>query len=504
MKLSGSSQQVYTVCEIIVAIVGLTALWVSFRYQSFLLGVYPPDLPVYFFHIELPVISAFRVLTALLAVVVVVLKQHISRLLISYPLVCAILISVGSVGVILALLVQQGILDSGWLWLSFILLNISLMVAHLSWALLLSQQFGGRAIILMGIAFLLSIPVPDMSLRGWDATIYCVAVPLALALQIALAARTPRSSETPSVTMQTLSNKSQTNCYPANPLVWCLCIFLLVGSFVRGFVDLNGGIESSIGIWIAFSIAFLFATACVVFGTRYLKDDLDDDTAEKYVNHFVLGCWAALAVTLIIGILMFLAFEQYALGGDLVVTARSALEVVLWITLCDYVHRYKVPAIPLFIVCVVLVEVASWLLSYLVVPLVFAVSAPIDVYTFIVTSILLVLGFALVFFVTRDSLAASKRQSAVLEHTADKDSQFSVSSDYAIQLILEDTYGLTSREAQLALEYANGYSLKKVAEHLGIKQSTAQGYIRKVYPKLGINSKDELVDLIAALQQQPL
>ena len=52
------------------------------------------------------------------------------------------------------------------------------------------------------------------------------------------------------------------------------------------------------------------------------------------------------------------------------------------------------------------------------------------------------------------------------------------------------------------MEYADGYSLKKVAEHLGIKQSTAQGYIRKAYRKLGITSKDQLVDLIRETRPQ--
>ena len=159
------------------------------------------------------------------------------------------------------------------------------------------------------------------------------------------------------------------------------------------------------------------------------------------------------------------------------------------------------PAIPLFLVCVVLVEAVSWLLSYLVVPLVFAQGSEVDVYALVVTAALLILGCALVFLVVRGSLsrtAAAPADEPPHEGAAPR----AAAPAFETRSALQDAYGLTSREAQLAVEYADGYSLKKVAEHLGIKQSTAQGYIRKAYRKLGITSKDQLVDLIRETRPQ--
>ena len=64
------------------------------------------------------------------------------------------------------------------------------------------------------------------------------------------------------------------------------------------------------------------------------------------------------------------------------------------------------------------------------------------------------------------------------------------------------TYGFTSREAQVAVLFASGYSLGRVAEELAITKGTAQGYSRSAYRKAGIHSKDELIDLCQLLGEQ--
>ena len=63
-------------------------------------------------------------------------------------------------------------------------------------------------------------------------------------------------------------------------------------------------------------------------------------------------------------------------------------------------------------------------------------------------------------------------------------------------------YGFTSREAQVAVLFASGYSLGRVAEELAITKGTAQGYSRSAYRKAGIHSKDELIDLCQLLGEQ--
>lgn len=57
--------------------------------------------------------------------------------------------------------------------------------------------------------------------------------------------------------------------------------------------------------------------------------------------------------------------------------------------------------------------------------------------------------------------------------------------------------GLTPRERDIALLIVRGNSQKKIAELLGLSYSTVQSYTKGIYPKMGVHSKQELVDLAA-------
>ena len=45
--------------------------------------------------------------------------------------------------------------------------------------------------------------------------------------------------------------------------------------------------------------------------------------------------------------------------------------------------------------------------------------------------------------------------------------------------------------------FSQGNSLRKVAETMFISTSTAQSHVKSVYRKLGIHSKQELIDLVS-------
>lgn len=58
--------------------------------------------------------------------------------------------------------------------------------------------------------------------------------------------------------------------------------------------------------------------------------------------------------------------------------------------------------------------------------------------------------------------------------------------------------GLTPREHEIATLITQGNSQKRIAELLGLSYSTVQSYTKGIYPKMGVHSKQELVDLAAA------
>lgn len=66
----------------------------------------------------------------------------------------------------------------------------------------------------------------------------------------------------------------------------------------------------------------------------------------------------------------------------------------------------------------------------------------------------------------------------------------------AASQLLESRYGLTAREAEVARCLAQGHSVKRTAQLLFLAPSTVQSYSKTIYRKLGIHSKQELIDLL--------
>lgn len=61
-------------------------------------------------------------------------------------------------------------------------------------------------------------------------------------------------------------------------------------------------------------------------------------------------------------------------------------------------------------------------------------------------------------------------------------------------------YSLSRREAQVVGRYAQGRSAESVARDLGLKTSTVRSYLKHVFGKLDIHSKQELIELYDQLR----
>jgi DNA-binding CsgD family transcriptional regulator len=64
--------------------------------------------------------------------------------------------------------------------------------------------------------------------------------------------------------------------------------------------------------------------------------------------------------------------------------------------------------------------------------------------------------------------------------------------------LIELAYGLTGKEAEIALEIAEGHSLDEIADKLGILVSTARGHLKKSFQKIGVHSQSELAARLMA------
>lgn len=67
-------------------------------------------------------------------------------------------------------------------------------------------------------------------------------------------------------------------------------------------------------------------------------------------------------------------------------------------------------------------------------------------------------------------------------------------------LHVAQTYGLTTRESDVLALLARGHSLRHIGEELCISEGTTITHRQHIYRKLGVHSKQELIDLVASIK----
>jgi len=60
-------------------------------------------------------------------------------------------------------------------------------------------------------------------------------------------------------------------------------------------------------------------------------------------------------------------------------------------------------------------------------------------------------------------------------------------------------YGLSVKENETVLKYADGMTVKQIAEDTGVTINTVNYYLRKAYKKLNVHSREELAELLGGL-----
>lgn len=217
---------------------------------------------------------------------------------------------------------------------------------------------------------------------------------------------------------------------------------------------------------------------------------------QRAIDSMALKGWAALALMFFAAVFAGLIEGSYHLSGHIVVVARSMLDWLLWVVLCNLVSAKRLSPVLVFSACSILTNTVSWMLSYWLLPRLLTV----EVGGRLPTSDVLVLlaAFALLaLIILVFGVVASKRQAA------DALSLSTAEASLVRPCVSEKmaaAFKLTSREAEVASLFAQGHSMKKVASLLFISMSTAQSHIKSAYRKLDVHSKDELIDKLSEWQ----
>ena len=64
---------------------------------------------------------------------------------------------------------------------------------------------------------------------------------------------------------------------------------------------------------------------------------------------------------------------------------------------------------------------------------------------------------------------------------------------------MRERYGLTNREAEVLMLLAEGRSSSYIAGELVLSENTVRSYVKNIYQKLDVHSKQDVIDFVKAL-----
>ncbi len=468
-------------------VIGLAFYWPLFRRNFF--SAFFTMTPT---HADLETVAhvAFFVGVVLVCLIALAMRSRLDRLFKSHamPVVVALII-----GCLSGLVMLGGDLFApslGWLMpvcsaLSF----VGVIALTFSWATVLPSKDTRTTMLYLVISFSLSyIASLPAYLFSSMAEVLPYIFPLISGVFCVVCMRRHAQQSTilreESLRQESFSQPSQ-----IRNMVILLVVFLLVRSFIRGFIGSDAlevaGFEGEASLGtaaISFALSIVIAIVIHIVNRKELVFSV---------------AWSILAVMLFAGFFVVAGLSQFEFATQITIIlmapAGVLLSLFLWIVLiCMPEHKPETSVIVPSVIFI-LVEAASWFTSDFLTLLTenllgFSLSDYVGLLSLLATLILIIA--ALVFF----NALASPRITAD-ENSAREENDGMSANERALQEIINQ-YQLTEREAEVLSLIAQGHSYKKVAEIMYVSQSTIQTHATNLYRKLGVHSKQEVIDLI--------
>lgn len=166
--------------------------------------------------------------------------------------------------------------------------------------------------------------------------------------------------------------------------------------------------------------------------------------------------------------------------------------IILWCMLADAAHRTRTSPILLFSVAFLATSAAQ--LAGTLVGWVNAETlrqGDLALTAIALVSVYLLLLAAIVLFRNRSGAPGA----AMAEEGAD----LPVTPEEALCqrcAVLAERYGFTPRESDIFLLLAQGYTMPAISERLFVSENTVKSHVKRIYQKLGIHTRSELIDLV--------
>ena len=508
--------------EKICLLAGMTLFLAYFRFQTVIQTLFHKTDVAPFPGGQITALTAFLLVLVVLAACVAFAAETFDQMLDERNVLLLIAGAVGTIGAVLNY--AAGTTNSLIFWISTVFFTAGFLANYISWGHYCSRHFSMEMFWLLALAFMISL-VLFSAIGAYLPGVKRVLVPLIPLLCEILwliaswkpvnAGTGEGAGEAADAADGTAKDATEENLYnplPKSKLVYILLFatFLLCGSFIRGIVDLQNQYSSVLVFRLYASFVLLggMAAYCYIEWRRFRKS-LESPKegrgahepltpAERRAQEdaegerLTLKCWAFLALVFCSGLLQAFLSPASDYGGQLVVVARSGLDFLLWVLLCNTIHAERLRPTRIFVLFSVFVEIVSWLVSYTLIP---GINATGVADPGRVVEIALILSmFLLVTVLTILFAGIALRRQSVFDKTPAEEA--AAKTRETLPEALAGKYKLTSREVEVMSLFAQGYSLSKVSQELYISLGTAQSHIKNIYRKLDVHSKDELIALI--------
>lgn len=269
-----------------------------------------------------------------------------------------------------------------------------------------------------------------------------------------------------------------------------LVVAMFLSCFLIG-VARSGSIAilEDIGLYYAKDLATVAVTIVIVF---LLYTLLSKRRSLRVILVLIL-------TLLCVGQLIILAFDGDALalvGIGVSSAARASLSFLLYLYLLILVCGKNLPVVPAFVSVFVSTNLISDALSFVAVP---AVSAALGAdYAELIKPLSMGIGMAALLCLALFSGPMTLDRPRLEEgddRVADSPTQLECQVDE-----LACRFGVSDREREVMLCIVSGYSYKATAAELGITEGTVQSHIKRLYTKIDVHSRQELIDTVRAIE----
>jgi len=479
-----------TLKSYVAPLVGMTFFWTYLRHQTVFGTLYPLNTTIPLSDFSVQIYAVFLLVLFVLSLLALFFASALEKVFLNRRLVIVLFAAMGSLGAFLCLGAQRGLYADWAYLLSTILISVGFLANCLAWAVYFSSRFGPSQIILLAVSYLASLVIFNaIGIYFPIAKDYVlVLVPLCIGLTW-LFANAPRAQ---------VEARTWASLKKISPYIVLFVAFLLAGSVVRGIVDLEDPIgRASYLRWgssVVVSVLILIACVRLKRSTTIPRSNSLCDDGDEYasIERMALKCWVVLAVMFFAGTFICLISGTYTIGGHIVVVARSSLDFFLWVLLCNLAFQRKAAPIPLFIVCNILTGVVSLFLSYVVIPYVAALETGMMKSSFEMFVLTIVFALIALIVVVFGVIMLRANSVKTLPGSEAMESMPFLPEDKVCE------HKLTKREIEVIGYLACGYTLGAVAAKLFISKSTAQTHVKSAYRKLGVHSKDDLIETISS------